>query len=349
METCELLKRVTVPALDMILGMKYPVLDKGFVRVIDYMGDDSSVVQAARVSYGKGTKTVSEDEGLIRYLLRHTHTTPFEMCELKIHVRVPMDCWRQFIRHRTANVNEYSTRYSEAIDDKQQTKPEQWRTQAAGNKQGSAGGLTEWPKFKGLGSMGGASQRELELENQHELKVASLRAHYGTPGAYLTAREELFQEEARALYEERLDFDIAKEQARKDLPLSTYTEAYWKCDLHNILHFLSLRMDTHAQLEIRSFANVMGEIVEKWCPIAWKAWNDYNFRRGALLLSARDKMIIRSVVNEDSDAQVLSLMLEWGWAKENGKMGTNRERSECESKLASLSISVPWLQEGWLC
>src|SRR5262245_58039165 len=189
---------------------KFPVLDDGFVCLVDLMGDDQAIVQAARVSYGEGTRKVSDDRGLIRYLLRHRHTTPFEMAELKLLVRVPMDCWRQWIRHRTANVNEYSTRYSLAIDAAQSTAPDEWRTQATGNRQGS-------------GEMLGTAD-----------------------GARLSAAEAEYQDKARALYNERIELGVAREQARKDLPLSTYTEAYWKIDLHNLLHFLALRMDSHA-------------------------------------------------------------------------------------------------------
>ena len=209
----------SVPEIDKILGIPFKVLDDGFVRVIDYMGSDSSIVQAARVSYGKGTKKLREDEGLIRYLIRHHHTSPFEMCEIKLHVRVPMDCWRQWIRHRTANVNEYSTRYSLAIDAAQKTKPDEWRLQAASNRQGSEGFL--------------------EIEK----------------GKVFSAREHELHKLARKVYNERIEAGLAREQARKDLPLSTYTEAYWKIDLHNLLHFLALRMEAHAQFEIRSYAN----------------------------------------------------------------------------------------------
>lgn len=329
----EIIQRVSVKALDEILGKKFHVLDKGFIRVIDYLGADESIVQAARVSYGKGTKSVSEDEGLIRYLLRHTHTTPFEMCELKFHVRMPMDVMRQWIRQRTANVNEYSTRYSEAIDDKQKTDSGDWRLQSELNKQGSSGNVIEWTK-------------EFKDTNPDLLQIIGDE----TPGEYLSEQERIFHLRAKMIYEERLQLGVAKEQARKDLPLSTYTEAYWKCDLHNILHFLSLRMDSHAQLEIRSFANVMGDIVSRWCPIAWAAWNDYNFRRGAVLLTARDKQILRSISHDDSNEQVLSLMNEYGWWEKDkhGIVKNNRERSECESKLASLGFTVPWLQEGWV-
>ncbi len=227
-------KRVTVPEAEEILGKKFQVLDKGFVRLVDYSGGDSSIVQAARVSYGAGTKKVSEDKGLIRYLMRNRHSTPFEMVELKFHVKVPMDAWRQWIRHRTANVNEYSTRYSEAIDDKQQTNPENWRSQAKDNKQGS-------------------------------LDFLDINT-----GSALSLAETEFHDLAAKLYRDRLDSGVAREQARKDLPLSTYTESYWKIDLHNLFHFLSLRMDLHAQLEIRQYANVIGkDIVSKVTPLAY--------------------------------------------------------------------------------
>src|SRR5512135_280182 len=184
--------RPAVPALDAILGEPLRVLDDGFVRVIDYLGDDAAIVQAARVSYGKGTRRVQEDRALLRYLMRHDHTTPFEMCEIKLHVRVPMDIWRQWIRHRTASVNEYSTRYSEAIDAARRTAPGAWRLQSASNRQGSSGVLA------------------------------------AEVGARLSAEEEELLERARAVYEGRLAAGVAREQARKDLPLSTYTEAYWK-------------------------------------------------------------------------------------------------------------------------
>ena len=216
------LERPRVLALDEILGQPFKVLDDGFVRVVDYMGSDASIVQAARVSYGVGTRQVHEDRGLIRYLMRHHHTTPFEMCELKLHVRVPMDCWRQWIRHRTANVNEYSTRYSIAIDAAQTTPPTNWRLQSPTNRQGSTG-------------------------------LLNLEA-----GTQLSQKEAAFHHAARELYEERLASGVAREQARKDLPLSTYTEAYWKIDLHNLFHFLSLRIDAQAQTEIRAYAEVIG-------------------------------------------------------------------------------------------
>lgn len=302
-ETPEIISRVVVPELEAILGKPFPVLDQGFIRVIDYMGADESIVQAARVSYGKGTKKVHEDEGLIRYLMRHRHTTPFEMCEIKFHVRTPMDNWRQWIRHRTANVNEYSTRYSEAIDAAQQTLPGEWRVQATGNRQGSAGRL--------------------------DLAI----------GEDLSKKEAEIQKMIRDEYERRVGLGVAREQARKDLPLSTYTEAYWKVDLHNLMHFLALRMDSHAQLEIRSYANTMGEILSKWVPLSWAAFVDY--RLNALTLSARDKAVIKALNESDFSDNAKNLAAAYGWLKE-GKPAKNREREEFEYKLVDLGMSIPW-------
>lgn len=304
-EGAEKLTRPRVKALDEILGQPFPVLDDGFIRVIDYMGSDESIVQAARVSYGKGTKQIHEDRGLIRYLMRHRHTTPFEMCEIKFHVRVPMDCWRQWIRHRTANVNEYSTRYSVAIDAAQTTAKDQWRLQATGNRQGSSGFLDE------------------------------------AAGAELSAREAEFQAAARKTYENRLERGVAREQARKDLPLATYTEAYWKMDLHNLLHFLSLRMDEHSQVEIRSYARVMGEqIVNRWCPITWEAFLDY--RMHSLQLSGPEIEIIRAAARGDVDGAV-AVARGRGWLESGTKgLKRNREREEFEQKLELMNMDVPW-------
>ena len=304
-DQAQVLNRPTSAELEQILGKVFKVLDDGFVRVVDYMGTDGSIVQAARVSYGEGTKKVHEDRGLIRYLMRHRHTTPFEMCEIKLHVRVPMDCWRQWIRHRTANVNEYSTRYSEAIDAAQKTPTDAWREQAAVNRQGSGDFLDE------------------------------------ETGQYLTRREKELQEAGREVYDERLSKGVAREQARKDLPLSTYTEAYWKIDLHNLFHFLSLRMDAHAQLEIRSYAGIIGnEIVAKWCPIAWEAFGDY--RLNALFLTRLDKEILAHV-SQGNLEKAKQIAAGNGWLSK-GKKGLkrNREREELEAKLRELGIPVPW-------
>ncbi|MEK7703067.1 MAG: FAD-dependent thymidylate synthase [Nitrospirota bacterium] len=304
MTRAEKLPRPRVPSLDRILGVSFKILDDGFVRVIDYMGSDEAIVQAARVSYGKGTKKINEDRGLIRYLMRHHHSTPFEMCEIKLHVRVPMDCWRQWIRHRTANVNEYSTRYSLAIDSAQKTKPADWRKQSVGNRQGSEDVV----------------DREM--------------------GAKLTQRESDFQKASRDLYENRLTVGVAREQARKDLPLSTYTEAYWKIDLHNLLHFLALRMEAHAQFEIRSYANIIGnEIVKKWCPLTWESFLDY--RMNAMSLSAIEAEIIAKVAaGETKKAYQLAVQL--GLISKEDPEKKNRERDELTEKLIRFNLPVPW-------
>jgi len=297
--------RPQVEALDAILGVPLKVLDDGFVRVVDYMGADESIVQAARVSYGRGTRKLHEDRGLIRYLMRHWHTTPFEMCEIKLHIRIPMDCWRQYIRHRTASVNEMSTRYSIAIDATQRTAENEWRGQSNDNRQGSSGFIDP------------------------------------VQGKMLSAREAELQDFARSIYQERLDLGVAREQARKDLPLSTYTEAYWKIDLHNLLHFLRLRMDTHAQQEIRDYANVIGEqVVAKWCPFAWEAFKDYQFH--SVGLTRLEQAVIRAVSTGGKEAALASAK-EFGWL-ERGEKGlkTNRERAECEAKLEDLGLPVPW-------
>ena len=304
-EDAERLHRSSVPALDEILGKPFKVLDDGFVRVIDYMGTDEAIVQAARVSYGRGTKKVSEDRGLIRYLLRHRHTTPFEMCEIKLHVRVPMDCWRQWIRHRTANVNEYSTRYSIAIDTAQRTPVDSWRKQASGNKQGSEGTIDE------------------------------------KTGRALSEKENELQDYCRKVYQERLEAGVSREQARKDLPLSTYTEAYWKIDLHNLLRFLSLRMDPRAQQEIREYARIIGhEIVRRWCPVVWEAFLDYHMEM--LTLSRLEIEIVGALIRGDA-SRANELATEFGWLRTDEKgLKANRERSELEEKLGRLGLPVPW-------
>lgn len=301
----EKLERPTVQALDEVLGVPLRVLDDGFVRVVDYMGTDRSIVQAARVSYGEGTKKVHQDRGLIRYLLRHRHTTPFEMCEIKLHVRVPMDCWRQWIRHRTANVNEYSTRYSLAIDAAQITPSDEWRLQAAGNRQGSDG-VVDAPT-----------------------------------GDRLTEREQELQRLARDVYQERLDAGVAREQARKDLPLSTYTEAYWKVDLHNLLHFLALRMDAHAQDEIRAYASLIGEeVVKRWCPLTWEAFQDYRFQARAF---TRLELEVLRALGAGDTSQAHELAGGFGWLERNEQgLKKNRERQEFESKLRDLNLPIPW-------
>ena len=305
----ERLDRVRVPELEQILGEAFPVLDDGFVRLIDYMGTDDSIVQAARVSYGKGTKTISDDRGLIRYLMRHRHTTPFEMCEVKLHVRVPMDLWRQWIRHRTANVNELSTRYSIAIDQARTTLPEEWRLQSDINRQGSEGGV--------------------DVET----------------GTRLTQRETEAQSFLKEIYDERLELGVAREQARKDLPLSTYTEAYWKIDLHNLMHFLALRMDDKAQMEIRDYANTIGEkIVSKWVPMAWEAFMDYRY--GSITLS-QDEVEVLSLINSGQRSAAETMLLETGFTVKDGSgVKPTLEGRELAGKLERLGVEVPWKVKG---
>ncbi len=310
---------------------KYPVLNDGFICLVDVMGDDSSIVQAARVSYGKDEREVigskladvltqqhshlpddrvgylnksieeihNKDRQLIRYLLNHSHTTPFEMVEFKFLVRVPMDCWRQWIRHRTANVNEYSTRYTEAIDSQQTTSPEEWRLQATDNKQGSSGYLEEWPQPMIVKDSGGEYPDSYYIDTGYGDEYLEPN-EYKTPGEYLSKREAKYHQDAQELYQERLKAGVAKEQARKDLPLSTYTEAYWKCDLHNIFNFLRLRMDSHAQLEIRSYAKAMAEIVKQVCPIAWEAFEDYVLY--AKKFSRMEMEILRTIASQYIDS-----------------------------------------------
>jgi thymidylate synthase (FAD) len=218
------------------------VLDDGFVRLVDVMGTDSAIVQAARISYGDGTKTPSDDRHLIRYLMRHRHTSQFEQCELKFHIRLPMDVMRQLVRHRTASLNEYSTRYSVAIDSHQKHYPGDWRYQAKSNQQGSDGFVIN-------------DNASIALES--------------------TKKETQVLSDVSTLYKALLDQGIAREQARSILPLSTYTEVYWKIDLHNLFHFLRLRLDSHAQQEIRTYAKAIYKLTKTYFPIATEAFDDY--------------------------------------------------------------------------
>lgn len=257
-------KRATVPALEDVLYQAFPVLDHGFVRVIDYMGDDSAIVQAARVSYGKGTKQISEDQGLINYLLRHRHSTPFEMCEIKFHIKLPMFVARQWIRHRTANVNEYSARYSILDREFYVPAPENLAAQSHSNRQGREEVLT-----------GKHAQDVLDL-----LQSDAMRAydHY----EYM-------------LNENQADPDrpsLARELARMNLPVNFYTQWYWKVDLHNLMHFLSLRADPHAQYEIRVYADIMIDILKRWLPLTHQAFMDY--RMGGVTLSAKAMNVVRA-------------------------------------------------------
>ena len=266
-------KRVTSPELEKVLYEAIPVLDHGFIRVIDYMGDDSSIVQSARVSYGKGTKKVSTDEGLIRYLMRHWHSTPFEMCEIKYHVKLPIFIARQWIRHRTANVNEYSARYS--ILDKEFYIPakEQLSAQATNNRQGRGDLIT-----------GPQADEVLKI-----LKDDAVRTYDNY--------EKMLNERFDGTIIDEKKSGLARELARMNLTLNSYTQWYWKTDLLNLMNFLFLRADSHAQYEIRVYAEKMLDTVKKWVPITHAAFLDY--RVGAAHLSSKGLKIIKSMINGD--------------------------------------------------
>jgi len=266
-------KRVTAPELEKILYEAIPLLDHGFIRVVDYMGDDTSIVQAARVSYGKGTKKVSTDAGLIKYLMRHWHSTPFEMCEIKYHVKLPIFIARQWIRHRTANVNEYSARYS--ILDKEFYLPaqEHLAAQSKSNRQG----------------------RGDVLEGEQAKKVLDL----------LKNDAERTYENYETMLNEKYDGSIidengvglARELARMNLTLNTYTQWYWKTDLLNLMNFLRLRADHHAQYEIRTYADAMLDTLKRWVPITYDAFMDY--RVGGTEVSDKGKKVIQKLIKGD--------------------------------------------------
>jgi thymidylate synthase (FAD) len=263
-------RRATVPALEALLYDVLPVLDHGFVRVVDYMGDDAAVVQAARVSYGRGTKKVQEDRGLIRYLMRHWHSTPFEMAEIKLHVKLPIFVARQWIRHRTANVNEYSARYSILDREFYLPAPEHLAAQATSNRQGR-GDL---------------------IEGEHAERVMTLLRDDAerTYGDYLW----LLNEDAAGAPVDEGRPGLARELARMNLTLNTYTQWYWKTDLHNFMNFLRLRADAHAQYEIRAYAEVLLDVLKAWVPLSYEAFMEY--RMGAVTLSATGLAIIRRML-----------------------------------------------------
>src|SRR5712675_2789978 len=268
--------RATVAALEAILYEPLPVLDHGFVRVVDYMGDDAAIVQAARVSYGRGTRKVSEDRGLINYLMRHRHTTPFEMCEIKYHVKLPIFVARQWIRHRTANVNEYSARYSILDNEFYIPAPEHLAAQATVNRQGR-GDVLE----------GEAAKRVLDL-----LREDSERAYAGYAAM-------LNEDETGAPLDPAWP-GLARELARMNLSLNFYTQWYWKTDLHNLMNFLSLRADAHAQYEIRVYADAMIDTLERWVPMTHTAFLEY--RMNAASISATGlKVIQRMLAGETVD------------------------------------------------
>jgi len=263
-------KRVTSPELEKILYDAIPVLDHGFVRVVDYMGDDSSIVQAARVSYGKGTKKVSTDSGLIKYLMRHRHSTPFEMCEIKYHVKLPIFVARQWIRHRTANVNEYSARYS--ILDKEFYLPakENLAAQSTSNRQGR-----------------GEVINGKQADNILDMLKKDAQQTYAD-------YEKMLNEKFDGSTIDKNNKGLARELARMNLTLNTYTQWYWKTDLLNLLNFLSLRADSHAQYEIRAYADVMIDSLKKWVPITFESFMDY--RVGGMELSSKSKDVIIKMI-----------------------------------------------------
>lgn len=238
------INRISIPKLDNLLGLPVKVLDHGFIRCIDYMGDDSSIVQGARVSYGKGTKTPSDDQGLINYLMRHNHTSPFELNELKIHVKLPVFVARQWVRHRTASLNEYSARYSILKDEFYIPEPSRIAVQSSNNKQGS--GETLSPE---------------KAEEVRRILMEDAATAY---------------DNYEGLSDPEGEYKLARELARINLPVNVYTEWYWKTDLHNLMHFLKLRADSHAQYEIRVYAEALCDLLRIWCPMTYNAFMRYK-------------------------------------------------------------------------
>lgn len=279
--------RPVVAALEEILYQPIPLLDHGFIRVIDYMGDDAAIVQAARVSYGKGTKMVSEDKGLINYLMRHRHTSPFEMCEIKLHVKLPIFVARQWIRHRTANVNEYSARYS--IMDKEFYLPsaEHLAVQSTNNKQGRGDVIT--------------GERAKHI--MHLLKEDAERVYDN----YLDMLN--VDDEGNAIDESK--DGLARELARMNLTVNYYTQWYWKIDLHNFLHFLRLRAHSHAQYEIRAYSEALLDVAKRWVPLTLEAFMDY--RVGGAEISAKGMAVIRRMLNGEKVTQETSKMSKGEW------------------------------------
>jgi thymidylate synthase (FAD) len=267
-------RRAVCEALEPMLYEVNPCLDHGFVRLIDYMGDEAAIVQAARVSYGAGTKAVSNDRGLIRYLVRHRHTTPLEMCEIKLHCKMPIFVARQWIRHRTANVNEASGRYSILLNEFYVPEPEHIGVQSSSNKQGRGETLTA----------------EQAADVMKLLRVAAMQDYENY--------ETLLNDDGNGNPDIPENPMVARELARMGLGLNFYTEWYWKIDLHNLLHFLSLRAHSHAQYEIRVFADVIAKMVEAWVPAAWEAFEDYHPHRGAHTFSKQEMELVRHLITE---------------------------------------------------
>lgn len=288
-------RRPVVPALEAMLFEALPVLDHGFVRVVDYMGDDAAIVQAARVSYGRGTRAANEDRGLIRYLMRHRHSTPFEMCEIKYHVKLPIFVARQWIRHRTANVNEYSARYSILDREFYIPSPEHLAAQSSSNRQG-----------RGEVLAGDEAARVLDLLRRD---ADQTHDHYA----------EMLNEDAAGGPLDPSRQGLARELARMNLTLNTYTQWYWKADLQNLLHFLALRADSHAQYEIRAYADAMLRTVAAWVPMAYEAFRDY--RMGAVTLSAQMLAVVRRMVAGEAVSPEGSGLSKREWRELMGMLG----------------------------
>jgi thymidylate synthase (FAD) len=280
-------KRAIAPGLEDILYEVFPVLDHGFIRVIDYMGNDASITQAARVSYGKGTKQINQDEGLIRYLLRHRHTTPFEMCEIKCHVKMPLFVGREWLRHRTASINEYSARYSILSNEFYIPEPDQLGIQSKTNRQGRGEVLT-----------GAEAQRVLDILKKD---AALVYEHY----------EEMLNENEQGEVLDPNRSGLARELARMNITWNCYTELYWKIDLHNFMHFLSLRADVAAQYEIRVYALMLQDILKAWVPLTHKAFMDY--RKNAVYLSQQGADVARRMIQGEQVTQESSGLTTREW------------------------------------
>ena len=279
--------RAVSEGMERHLYQAHPVLDHGLVRVIDYMGDDAAITQAARVSYGRGTRSVQNDEGLIRYLMRHWHSTPFEMCEVKLHVKLPVFVARQWIRHRTANVNEYSARYSILDREFYIPAPEQLAAQSTVNNQG-----------RGAVLQGDEAARVLDLLREDAMRSYD---HY----------EAMLSQDGQQ--------GLARELARMNLPANVYTQWYWKVDLHNLFHFLRLRADAHAQYEIRVYAETMCQIVKDWVPLAYGAFEDY--RLGGATLSGKAIEVLKRRLKGEVVTQETSGMSKGEWREFEGVWG----------------------------
>lgn len=314
----------------------------GFVLLDEYMGSEDDIARTARTSYGKGTVSKSDNVTLIRRLLRDRHTSPTEFVEFKFLLMVPMDTWRQWIRHRTANVSEYSTRYSEAIDEKLVTPPDKWRSQSKSNKQGSGDYLVDWPENVRIVRVGKDVPSHddmllIQSLNEKTGEVSEFTYPAGcfgpgipTLGDFLSVTESDFHEQSDELYKLRLAVGMAREQARKDLPLSTYTRAYWKIDLHNFLHFCALRMDSHAQLEIREYAWAMFEQVRPHFPNVCQAFEEY--RLNAMSLTQRDQIVVVELASgRVVDAGGLQDLL-------SNTFDNKQEMRECVAKIKKLGF-----------